>query len=73
MTRAKFKCTSVTKQVGWAAHPFLWSATFTPVAGGSPENDAFYAASPAGQIALSTVAADHFEVGVEYYVDFTPA
>ena len=41
-----------------------------------PENEAFYAATPSGEIELSTVseaAAAAFVPGQAYYVDFTPA
>jgi hypothetical protein len=51
----------------------LYAAKMQPVSGGSDENKEFFAASPSGSIELSTVKADHFEVGREYYVDFTPA
>lgn len=47
-----------------------------PVIGGSPENERFYKYTPAGAISLSTInneAARAFEVGKEYYVDFSPA
>jgi hypothetical protein len=40
------------------------------------ENARFFAATPSGQIVLSTVnpaAWEHFEQGKEFYVDFTPA
>ena len=42
----------------------------------SPENKAFYAATPSGEIELTTVseaAAQAFVPGQAYYVDFTPA
>lgn len=42
----------------------------------SPENDAFFQATPSGNITLyikSEVAAALFDVGKAYYVDFTPA
>jgi hypothetical protein len=42
----------------------------------SPENRAFWQASPSGSLQLGVVnkaAWDHFELGREYYVDFTPA
>lgn len=40
-----------------------------------PENEAFYAATPSGEIELTTVsesAASAFTPGQAYYVDFTP-
>lgn len=42
---------------------------------GSPENDKFFEATPAGSIEMTIkneVAAQLFEQGKEYYVDFTP-
>jgi len=71
VTRAKFKCVSVTKREGWSGHKFVYSAEFHPVTGGSPENAVFYAATPGGKIELSTTTVDHFDVGKEYYIDFT--
>jgi hypothetical protein len=47
-----------------------------PVTSGSEENKTFYKWTPGGSIELSTVnpeAAAGFEVGKEYYVDFTLA
>lgn len=44
--------------------------------GGSPENEAFFKATPNGQISLHCAneqAAAQFEQGKHYYVDFTPA
>jgi len=42
----------------------------------SSENRAFWNATPSGEIKLGTInmeAAKHFELGREYYIDFTPA
>jgi hypothetical protein len=50
--------------------------SFGPVYNGSPENQAFFKATPGGTISFYTVnkaAADRFEHGKEYYVDFSPA
>jgi galactose mutarotase-like enzyme len=48
-----------------------------PVIGGdNPENAEFYKWTPTGEIVLSIVnkvAAEQFELGKQYYVDFTPA
>lgn len=47
-----------------------------PVYTGSDENKAFFAYTPAGSISLGVVneeACKQFEVGKEYYVDFTLA
>lgn len=51
---------------------------FIPVTGTSEENKTFYAATPGGSFdaIISTEAAKKlgaFELGREYYVDFTPA
>lgn len=73
MTRAKFKCNSVTKQTGWGEHEFLYSAKFGVVNGNSEENKSFFASTPSGMIEIATVKEDHFEVGKEYFIDFTKA
>jgi hypothetical protein len=49
---------------------------FSPVYTGSEENKSFFEATPGGHIILNTVNAEasaHFEVGKEYYIDFTLA
>lgn len=71
--RCKFKCVSVTKREGWGSNPIIHDAAFQVVHGGSPENNSFFAATPSGEIKVGTVAADRFEVGKEYFVDFSPA
>lgn len=50
--------------------------TLYPVVTGSPENDKFYKYTPGGAISFSTInveAMKVFNVGAEFYVDFTPA
>lgn len=47
-----------------------------PVMGNNEENKQFFKWTPSGNITLSVVnpaAAAQFEVGKEYYIDFTPA
>lgn len=73
MTRCKFKCQSVTKRLGFNGDPFNYDAEFQVVYGGSPENKAFFAATPSGSIKVATFKEDQFVPGKEYYVDFTPA
>lgn len=49
---------------------------FTPVYSGSPENEAFFKATPGGKIELFVVnekAVEGLKVGGNYYVDFSPA
>lgn len=49
---------------------------FTPVSSGSPENTPFWDATPSGSLQLGVVnqeAWKEFELGKEYYLDFTPA
>jgi hypothetical protein len=73
--RAKFRCDSITKVVGWAGpeYPFLFNYSFSPVYGNSPENKEFFAATPSGEVKLGSVKADLFVPGKEYYIDFTEA
>lgn len=74
MTRAKFQCTSVTKYKGWGGIELHYAAKFQAVVGeGAPENKEFFASTPNGAIEITTVGEDHFEVGRDYYVDFTKA
>lgn len=71
MVRAKFRCEGKTGDSAEGG-----SVTLFPVVGGSAENDEFYRWTPGGSVQLSTVngrAFDQFEVGKQYYVDFTPA
>ncbi len=74
--RAKFYVGSLKKtrmgsqpQVGTMVELF-------PVTQGSDENKEFYQYTPSGKIELGTVneeAAKQFDIGKEYYVDFTEA
>jgi len=65
MVRAKFYVTAV-----------LPSVLLQPVVCGSKENEVFFKYTPGGQIRLDILSEEtvkQFEVGVEYYVDFTKA
>ena len=69
--RAKFRVDSVEHTAESVA-----TVKMTPVINGSEENKRFYRWTPGGNILLATInkaAADQFEPGKEYYVDFTPA
>lgn len=49
---------------------------FRPVTSGSEENERFYKYTPGGECSLATINADAakgFEVGKEYYLDFSAA
>lgn len=70
-TRAKFTCYSVT-DYGLVKAVVLQAVTDAS----TPENKAFWTASPSGKIEISITnppAAAVFEAGKSYYVDFTPA
>ena len=71
--RAKFKCTQVTSHESFdkTKGPIVHSAELHPVVSGSAENDAFYAATPGGQITLASYVSNEFVPGQEYFVDFT--
>jgi hypothetical protein len=74
--RCKFKCTSVTKIEAWSdrdKHPFLYSYKMQVVTSGSEENKKFFASTPSGELAVSAVGDDLFQVGKEYFIDITPA
>lgn len=85
--RAKFQVVNVktgTVNVGGTNEAGQYEAREVPVAtvnlcpvyGGSPENDAFFVATPTGEIRFQSVnlaAAEVFASGQQFYVDFTPA
>lgn len=68
--RAKFRCYH--KEQSETGHV----VKLRPVTSGSQENERFYKYTPGGDLSLSTINADAaagFEVGKEYFLDFTPA
>ena len=79
--RAKFQCNSVRKYRAQSYDPetktytptFQYEADFNAVTSGSEENVSFFAASPSGQLKLSTVKDDLFVPGQGYYLDFSEA
>jgi hypothetical protein len=81
MPRAKFICDSVTKrvQISWSSgeqspsKKAVYSYKFSAVVSGSEENKQFFSATPHGELELSALRDDLFEVGEQYYLDFTPA
>lgn len=72
MIRCKFYCESKTERKHWDKEKgSLWDYNFNPVSGGSPENDEFWAATPGGNLKLTSVLSNAFEVGNEYYLDIS--
>lgn len=75
--RAKFKVQSITMQAHWQpSKGKIGTVSLMPVSSGSEENQRFYEATPSGEIKLGTINEDAlkvFEIGREFYVDFTPA
>jgi len=71
--RAKFKVNAITDYGRDGGK----KVEMRPVYSADPEheNKAFWEATPSGSIEMhiKTSAAEAFEVGSEYYVDFTPA
>lgn len=74
--RAKFKVISITRHAYSGGSGEMQAIKLQPVTNGSEENRQFYAATPGGEINLSVVPVEigkQFNIGGEYYVDFTPA
>lgn len=83
--RAKFRLNSYTAELhgrnaedGSRTSVEKRTLNFTPVysSNGNDENKRFWDATPSGSLQLGTVNPDawsQFEVGKEYYLDFTPA
>lgn len=72
-TRAKFQVTSITKYAQFSGAKI----EMAPVYSDDPEhpNRAFWQATPNGKIEMqinNPSAIENFEVGKEYYVDFSP-
>jgi len=71
MVRAKFKCDAIKKRDDVEGAEIY----MIPVVGGSEENDQFFKYTPWGSFHMGVVSTDTaslFEVGKEYYLDFTP-
>jgi hypothetical protein len=77
-TRAKFQVNGIEfSQYGGMKQPTVkLSAVTAQTEPDNPENKAFWSATPQGQVSLTVTnpdAAEIFELGKTYYVDFTPA
>jgi hypothetical protein len=70
--RAKFHCASKIELVYPNGAP-VCSYVFYLVASGNAENKAVFEASPAGKLELASADGNLFEIGQEYYLDFTPS
>lgn len=74
--RAKFKVQAIERTQSYNSDKEIQTIKMLPVTSGSEENKTFYAFTPSGEIKLGTInvdAANKFELGKEYYVDFTVA
>jgi hypothetical protein len=76
--RAKFGCFSKEESLfGYGTdRKIITKVTLSAVSGTNGENKLFATASPCGTLelgCLNKAAADAFELGREYYLDFTPA
>lgn len=73
-TRCKFTCIEVTKRTDWRnKERFLYAAKFNVIMDGSPENKAFFDATPSGDLVIATYKEDRFTPGKDYYVDIEEA
>jgi len=66
MVRCKFKLMQVTEQLPSAT----WDAKFMAVYG--DENNAFWHATPSGELVARTVTHMPFTIGQDYYLHITP-
>jgi hypothetical protein len=69
--RVKFKLNSITNDITGGTSLKLY-----PVTGGSEENKLFYKYTPYGEITLNAInenVASQFELGKDYFIDFTLA
>jgi len=75
IVRTKFRCVEMGKIPGWGGSgaKFHYSYRFTAVSDGSEENKKFFAATPSAEVRITALRDDLFEVGEEYYADFTSA
>jgi hypothetical protein len=73
--RAKFKCCDISNSSSNTDENGK-TVKLEPVIDGSEENKSFFRWTPSGSISMfcvNTEANKQFEVGKEYFVDFTPA
>ena len=75
--RAKFRVDSIKKYPHYEKSKGpIYEVEMRPVYGDTEENKKFYSSTPSGEIKISGVSAEvaaNWELGEEYYVDFTKA
>lgn len=74
--RAKFKCWSIQHNYSHSPTASAAQITLTPVFGNEGENASWSQATPSGKIEMlitNPAAIAAFELGKDYYIDFTPA
>lgn len=74
-TRAKFLVRSIERAYDWSGKE-VHTVKMTPVSDGSEENKRFWATTPQGKIEIGCAnaeVAEAFELGAEYYVEFSKA
>ena len=72
MVRLKVKCVKRSETERWGKPGGkLFGYEFAAVAGGIEENEKFFEATPNAEIKFAAVLFGAFEVGKEYYVDFS--
>lgn len=72
MVRGKFKLAKVTANAGASGRQLMFSAVCND---GTPENERFHRYTPTGTLEMyvdNPAALTQFELGKEYYLDFTP-
>lgn len=73
--RAKFYVLSKTEYANQHSTEQNVRVELQPVHGDTEENKKFWSYTPSGKIEMNMKpeSAEHFELGKQYYVDFTPA
>lgn len=71
--RCKVRCTNVGQVTGWGGGDVQWNYKFYPVTDGSEENKTLWKYTPSGTFEFQCVNNVGFEIGKEYYLDFTLA
>lgn len=71
MVRAKFRCNTITEHAGTSAKTIKFSPMYDT---SIPEDQRYSTATPSGELSMYVDnPAVSFELGKQYYLDFTPA